>query len=52
MKHQSKNIFGGEIQYFRLEGMAEGPQPCYASYKYNPNFPTAYRPDFFLQTER
>jgi hypothetical protein len=40
------------LRWLNLEGMAEGPQPCYASYKYNPNFHTAYRPDLFLQTER
>lgn len=39
-------------RWFNLDGMAEGPQPCYAAYKYNPNFKTAYRPDLFLQTER
>jgi hypothetical protein len=39
-------------RWMNLEGMAEGPQPCYAAYKYNPNFKTAYRPDVFLQTER
>jgi hypothetical protein len=39
-------------RWMNLEGMAEGPQPCYAAYKYNPNFPTAYRPDLFLQPER
>ncbi|MEI6562955.1 MAG: glycosyl hydrolase 115 family protein [bacterium] len=39
-------------RWLNLEGMAEGPQPCYAAYKYNPNFPTAYRSDLFLQTER
>jgi len=39
-------------RWLNLEGMAEGPQPCYAAYKYNPNFPTAYRPELFLQTER
>jgi len=39
-------------RWLNLEGMAEGPQPCYAAYKYNPNFPTAYRADLFLQTER
>jgi hypothetical protein len=39
-------------RWMNLEGMAEGPQPCYAAYKYNPNFETAYRPDLFLQPER
>lgn len=39
-------------RWLNLDGLAEGPQPCYAAYKYNPNFPTAYRPDLFLQTER
>jgi len=41
-----------DLRWLNLEGMAEGPQPCYAAYKYNPNFPTAYRPDVFLQPER
>jgi hypothetical protein len=39
-------------RWLNLEGLAEGPQPCYAAYKHNPNFLTAYRPDVFLQTER
>jgi len=39
-------------RWMNLDGLAEGPQPCYAAYKYNPDFPTAYRPDLFLQTER
>ncbi|MBM4143199.1 MAG: hypothetical protein FJ225_06370 [Lentisphaerae bacterium] len=39
-------------RWLNLDGPAEGPQPCYAAYKYNPNFPTAYRPDLFLQPER
>jgi hypothetical protein len=39
-------------RWLNLDGLAEGPQPCYAAYKYNPNFPTAYRPDLFLQPER
>ncbi len=41
-----------DLRWLNLEGMAEGPQPCYAAYKYNPNFKTAYRPDLFLQPER
>jgi hypothetical protein len=41
-----------QLRWMNLEGMAEGPQPCYAAYKYSPNFPTAYRPDLHLRTER
>ena len=41
-----------DARWMNLEGMAEGPQPCYAAYKYNPNFPTAYRTELFLQPER
>ncbi len=41
-----------DLRWMNLDGLAEGPQPCYAAYKYNPNFPTAYRPDLFLQPER
>lgn len=41
-----------DLRWMNLEGMAEGPQPCYAAYKYNPNFPTAYRREIFLQPER
>ncbi len=39
-------------RWMNLEGMAEGPQPCYAAYKNNPNFPTAYRREIPLQPER
>jgi hypothetical protein len=39
-------------RWLNLDGMAEGPQPCYAAYKYNADFKTAYRPDLFLQPER
>ena len=38
--------------WMNLDGLVEGPQPCYASYHYRSDFPTAYRPDLFLQTER
>jgi len=41
-----------DLRWLNLDGMAEGPQPCYAAYKYNPNFTTAYRPDVFTQPER
>lgn len=39
-------------RWMNLDGLAEGPQPCYAAYKYNPNFKTAYRPDLHLQPEK
>jgi len=39
-------------RWMNLDGLVEGPQPCYASYHYNAHFHTAYRPDLFLQTER
>ncbi|MBM4148615.1 MAG: hypothetical protein FJ224_06190 [Lentisphaerae bacterium] len=41
-----------DLRWLNLDGMAEGPQPCYAAYKYNPNYATAYRPDLFLKPER
>jgi len=41
-----------DLRWLNLDGMAEGPQPCYASYKYNPNFRTAYRADLFAEPER
>ncbi|MDP6631500.1 MAG: glycosyl hydrolase 115 family protein [Kiritimatiellia bacterium] len=41
-----------DLRWLNLDGMAEGPQPCYASYKYNPNFPTTYRTDLFTEPER
>ena len=41
-----------DLRWLNLDGMVEGPQPCYAAYKYNPNFPTAYRADLFTEPER
>ncbi len=40
------------LRWMNLEGMAEGPQPVYLQYKYNPNFATAYRPDLPMLAER
>jgi len=41
-----------DLRWMNLGGLAEGPQCVYAAYKYQPDFPTAYRPDLYLQTER
>jgi hypothetical protein len=40
------------LRWMNLDGLAEGPQCCYAAYKYGPDFPTAYRPELPLMTER
>jgi hypothetical protein len=40
------------LRWMNLDGMAEGPQPVYLQYKYNPNFKTAYREDLPMLAER
>ena len=52
-KHYGTGLTNDILWYDKPAGLyTEGLPPCYAACKYNPNFPTAYRPDLFLQTER